>query len=46
MAEQPPPVRLLLAIVDADDDSAAHRILAETDGLAAVKTYLEHMLGR
>ena len=37
---------LLLAIVEADDDLAAHRILAETGGLQGVRRYLEEMFGR
>ena len=37
---------LLLAIVEADDSLAAHRILRETGALAAVKRSLGQMFGR
>ena len=37
---------LLLAITEADDSIAAHRILRETCALPAVKLYLDEMFGR
>ena len=37
---------LLLAIVEADDDLAAHRILNETGGMPAVRQRLSEMFGR
>jgi ATP-dependent Clp protease ATP-binding subunit ClpA len=37
---------LLLAIVEADDDLAAHRILRETGGISAVEQRLSEMFGR
>ena len=37
---------LLLAITEADDDLAAHRILRETGALPAVRQYLDEMFGR
>jgi ATP-dependent Clp protease ATP-binding subunit ClpA len=37
---------LLLAIVEADDNLAAHRILSETGGISAVEQRLSEMFGR
>lgn len=37
---------LLLAIVEADDDVAAHRILDETGSMSAVDQRLAEMFGR
>jgi hypothetical protein len=37
---------LLLAIVEADDNLAAHRILRETGGISAVEQRLSEMFGR
>jgi ATP-dependent Clp protease ATP-binding subunit ClpA len=37
---------LLLAIVEADDGNAAHRILRETGSLEGVEAYLERMFRR
>ena len=37
---------VLLAIVEADDDLAAYRILRETGGLSAVEQRLSEMFGR
>jgi ATP-dependent Clp protease ATP-binding subunit ClpA len=37
---------LLLAMVEADDDLAAHRILRETGGLSAIEQRLSEMFGR
>lgn len=37
---------LLLAITEANDNLAAHRILRETGALTAVKQYLDEMFGR
>jgi ATP-dependent Clp protease ATP-binding subunit ClpA len=37
---------VLLAMVEADDDLAAHRILNETGGLSSVELRLSEMFGR
>lgn len=37
---------LLLAMVEAGDDVAAHRILAETNSVSAIDGYLAEMFGR
>jgi hypothetical protein len=37
---------VLLAMVEANDDLAAHRILKETGGLSSVEQRLSEMFGR